>query len=157
MGAFAYRIGEMRDLLAQVPAAANDAINQNFTDLVNRYADLRQTALNDLVDFMAKASAGNLGTQSKWQSRIARLRSDYQDLFRRAASDVMLPPAHQLFWATALDAEERFFDSLSGVVAPQRLDDFPGADLPRPGQGQPGKLDFRPSDAAAERRRRGLS
>ncbi len=121
---YGYRISELRDLLAQVPAAANDTINQNFTDLVNRYADLRQSAMNDLVDFMAKASAGNLGTQSKWQSRIARLRSDYQDLFRRAASDVMLPPAHQLFWATALDAEERFFDALSGVVTPQRRDDL---------------------------------
>jgi molecular chaperone GrpE (heat shock protein) len=124
MGAYAYRIGEMRDLLAQVPAAANDTINQNFADLVNRYAELRQSAMNDLVDFMAKASAGNLGTQSKWQSRIARLRSDYQDLFRMAANDVMLPPAHQLFWATALDAEERFFDALSRVVTPQRMDDL---------------------------------
>lgn len=118
------RISELRDLLAQVPAAANDQINQNFADLVDRYAELRQSAMSDLVDFMAKASAGNLGTQSKWQSRIAHLRTDYQDLFRRAANDVMLPPAHQLFWATALDAEERFFDTLSRVVTPQRMDDL---------------------------------
>jgi hypothetical protein len=121
---YGYRISELNDLLGQVPAAANDAINQNFTALIKQYADLRQSAMNDLVDFMAKASAGNLGTQSKWQSRIARLRSDYQDLFRRAANDVMLPPAHQLFWTTALDAEERFFDSLSRVVTPQRMDDL---------------------------------
>jgi len=124
MGAYVYRIAELNDLLGQVPQAANDAINQNFAALVKQYADMRQSAMNDLVDFMAKASAGNLGTQSKWQSRIARLRSDYHDLFTRAASDVMLPPAHQLFWATALDAEERFFDTLSKVVTPQRMDDL---------------------------------
>src|SRR5437763_15633396 len=124
MGAYAYRIGELNDLLAQVPAAANDTINQNFVDCINRYASLRQSAMNDLVDFMAKASASNLGTQSKWQSRIARLRSDYRDVFADASRDVMLPAAHQLFWSSALDAEERFFDTLSRSVTPQRMDDL---------------------------------
>ncbi len=66
---YGYRIAELRDLLTQVPPAANDMINQNFLDCINRYTDLRQSAMDDLVDFMAKASATNLGTQSKWQSR----------------------------------------------------------------------------------------
>jgi hypothetical protein len=59
------RISELNDLLAQLPAAANDTINQNFSSLVKQYADLRQSAMNDLLDLMTKASASNLGTQSK--------------------------------------------------------------------------------------------
>lgn len=118
------RISELNDLLAQVPAAANDSINQNFTTMVKQYADLRQGAMNDLLDFMAKASASNLGTQSRWQARIASLRSDYKDLFARASSDVMLPPAHQLFWSSAFDSEEKFFDALSKIPTPQRIDDL---------------------------------
>src|SRR5215813_7887873 len=124
MGTYVYRIAEMAELLSQVPEAANDKIDQNFVTLIKEYADLRESALNDLVDFMAKASATNLGTQSKWESRIPRLASDYKDLFSRAASDVMLPPAHQLFWTTALDAEEKFFDALSKISTPQRMDDL---------------------------------
>jgi hypothetical protein len=118
------RISELNDLLAQIPAAANDTINQNFTSLVKQYADLRQTAMNDMLDLMAKASASNLGTLSKWQARINRIRSDYKDLFARASNDLMLPPAHQLFWSSALDAEERFFDALSNIRTPQRIDDL---------------------------------
>ncbi len=121
---YGYRISELTDLLAQVPAAANDTINQNFATLVKQYADMRQSAMNDLVDILAKASPGNMGVQSKWQSRIASLRSDYKDLFAWAANDVMLPAAHQLFWATALDAEEKFFDSLAKSPTAQRMDDL---------------------------------
>ena len=121
---YGYRISELNDLLGQIPAAANDTINQNFTALVKQYGELRQAALSDLVDFMAKASASNLGTQSKWQSRIARVRSDYKDMFARATNDLMLPPAHQLFWSTAFDAEEKFFDTLSKAPTPQRIDDL---------------------------------
>ncbi|MGC1300708.1 MAG: hypothetical protein WA869_37235, partial [Alloacidobacterium sp.] len=36
----------------------------------------------------------------------------------------MLPPAHQLFWSSALDAEEKFFDTLSKAATPQRMDDL---------------------------------
>jgi len=122
MSAFGYRINELRNLLAQLPAPANDRINQSFTECIDRYCELRQSALDDLVDYFAKASAGNLGTQSKWQSRISRLRSDHNNLFAGAARDLMLPPGHQLFWANALQAEERFFDALSSVNTPQLLD-----------------------------------
>jgi hypothetical protein len=118
------RISELRGLLAQVPAAANDDINQAFVECIKRYADMRQSALEDLIDFMSKASAGNLGTQAKWQARIARLRSDYKDLFADSVRDFKLPSSHQLFWATALDAEEKFFDLLSKIEMPQRLDDI---------------------------------
>jgi len=118
------RISEMNDLLAQLPAAANDTINQNFSSLVKQYADLRQSALNDLLDLMAKASASNVGTPSKWQSRIARCRSDYKDVFASATRDVMLPPAHQLFWSAAFDSEEKCFDALSQIPTPQRIDDL---------------------------------
>jgi hypothetical protein len=118
------RISELRDLLAQAPAAANDRVNQNLTNCINRYADLRQSALNDLVDVMAKASSSNTGTQAKWQSRIARLRSDYKELFGDSVSDLKLPPAHQLFWSATLDAEEKFFDTLSKVGTPQLMDNL---------------------------------
>lgn len=118
------RISELNDLLSQIPAAANDTINQNFSSLVKQYSDLRQSAMSDLVDLVGKASPSNLGTQSRWQSRITRLRSDYKDLFTSTSSDVMLPPAHQLFWSNALDSEEKFFDELSKSPTPQRLDDL---------------------------------
>jgi hypothetical protein len=68
---FGNRISELRELLAQLPAAADDRVNQNLADCITRYADLRQRALDDLVDYIAKASSSNLGTQQKWQSRIA--------------------------------------------------------------------------------------
>jgi archaellum component FlaC len=118
------RIVELRDLLGQIPAAANDQINQNMIACLDRYCSMRQSALEDLVDYMAKASASNMGTQSKWQSRIARVRSDYAALFSDAVRDLMLPPAHQLFWSATVDAEERFFDSLSRIATPQRMDDL---------------------------------
>jgi len=118
------RISELNDLLSQIPAAANDTINQNFSSLVKQYSDLRQSAMSDLVDLVGKASPSNLGTQSRWQSRITRLRSDYKDLFTSTSSDVMLPPAHQLFWSNALDSEEKIFDELSKSPTPQRLDDL---------------------------------
>jgi molecular chaperone GrpE (heat shock protein) len=124
MSTYGCRISELRDLLAQAPAPANDRINQNLADGINKYADLRQRALDDLVDFMARASSSNLGTQTKWQSRIARLRSDYNGLFGDSVRDLMLPAAHQLFWSSALQAEERFFDTLSRVGTPQLLDDL---------------------------------
>jgi len=121
---YGYRISELRDFLAQLPRAANDRINQNLSDCINRYADVRQRALDDLVDFLARASSSNLGTQAKWQSRISRLRSDYKDLFGNAVRDLVLPPAYQLFWSAALEAEERFFDSLSRATTPQLMDDL---------------------------------
>jgi hypothetical protein len=67
---YGYRISELNYLLGQVPAVANGTINQNFTTLIKQYADLRQAAMNDLVDILAKASPTNMGVQSKWQSRI---------------------------------------------------------------------------------------
>jgi hypothetical protein len=92
--------------------------------LVKQYGELRQAALGDLVDIMSKASPSNMGTQSKWQSRISQARGEYKDLFGKAAGNLMLPPAHQLFWSSALDAEEKFFDVLSKAPTPQRMDDL---------------------------------
>jgi hypothetical protein len=118
------RIVELRDLLGQIPVAVNDQINQNMIACIDRYCSLRQSALEDLVDYMAKASISNMDTQSKWQSRIVRVRSDYAALFSETVRDLMLPPAHQLFWSSTFDAEERFFDSLLRVATPQRMDDL---------------------------------
>jgi len=83
------RINELRDLLAQCPAAADDRVNEGFNNLIKRYNEVRQSALDDLVDFMAKASISNLGTASKWQSRIERFRSDLNEAFANAARDVI--------------------------------------------------------------------
>jgi len=121
---FGNRISELRELLAQLPAAADDRVDQNLADCITRYADLRQRALDDLVDYIAKASSSNLGTQQKWQSRIARLRNDYSDLFGSSVRDLKLPPGHQLFWSAALQAEDKFFDGLSKVGTPQLTDDL---------------------------------
>lgn len=124
MSTYGRRISELRALLAQAPIPANERINQRLTDCLDRYCDLRQRALDDLVEFMGRASSSNAGTQAKWQSRIARLRSDYNGLFGDAVRDLMLPPAHQFFWSAAQQAEERFFDTLSKVGTPQLMDDL---------------------------------
>ncbi len=118
------RIYELRDLLEQAPAAADERVNQSFIACINNYMQLRQSAMSDLVDFISKASISNSGTQAKWQSRITRFRSDYNALFGDSVRDLKLPSAHQLFWTTALQAEEKFFDSLSRVSMPQLTDDL---------------------------------
>ncbi len=119
------RINELRDFLAQCPAAADDRVNEGFNNLIKRYNEVRQSALDDLVDFMAKASISNLGTASKWQSRVERFRSDFNEAFSNAARDVMLPRAHQLFWQTAVETETRFIKALAAVTrAPQLMDDL---------------------------------
>lgn len=123
MGTYVYRIAEMAELLAQVPEAANETIDRNFVSLLNEYSTLRENLLNDLVDVMAKASPTNL-TRPKWESRIKDFRSEYRSLFARAARDFKLPQAHQVYWATALDTEEKFFETLSNILTAQRMDDL---------------------------------
>jgi hypothetical protein len=119
------RINELRGLLGQCPAAADDQVNEKFENLIKRYNEVRQSALDDLVDFMAKASISNLGTASKWQTRVERFRSECNEAFASAARDVMLPGAHQLFWQTAVELETRFIDALAGATrAPQLMDDL---------------------------------
>lgn len=124
MCTYGSRIAELRDLLAQLPAAADERVNTAFVKLIDDYAELRKSALCDLVDFMAKASATNLGTQSKWQSRIARFASDRDRLFGDAARDLKLPTAHQLYWTTAQQAEKQFSDTLLAVTTPQQMDEL---------------------------------
>lgn len=119
------RINELRDLLARCPAAADDRVNENFTNLIRRYNEVRQSALDDLVDFMAKASISNMGTAAKWQSRIVQFRSETNEAFANAARDVTLPGGHQLFWQVAVEAETRSIDALAAVTrAPQLMDDL---------------------------------
>jgi len=124
MSTYGYRISELREGLQSLPAPANDRITETLNDCLNRYQSLRQAALDDLVDYLARASASNTGTQSKWQSRISRLRSDYNSLFGDAVRDFKLPPGHQLYWATAVQAEETYFEALSRVGTPQLMDDL---------------------------------
>lgn len=124
MTTYGSRIDELRDLLAQLPAAANERVNAAFVELIDRYAALRQSALDDLVDFMAKAAATNPGTRQKWQTRIARFASDRDQLFANAARDLVLPAAHQLYWTTAQGSEREFTDTLLAVTTPQLMDEL---------------------------------
>jgi hypothetical protein len=124
MTTYGSRIDELRDLLSQLPAAADERVNKAFVDLIGRYAAMRQSALDDLVDYMAKAAATNLGTQAKWQTRISRLASDRDRLFADAARDLVLPAAHQLYWNTAQRSEKEFADTLLAVTTPQLMDEL---------------------------------
>lgn len=122
MATYGGRPGELRDLLTQAAAGADDRVRTALVQCIDRYADLRQRALDDLVDIIAKASAGNLGTEAKWDARVNGFRAEYNRLFGDAVKDLMLPPPLQLFWASALQAEEAFFEPFLDMKTPQLLD-----------------------------------
>jgi hypothetical protein len=124
MATYSSRITELRDLMTQATAGADERVVRALTQCIDRYNDMRQRALDDLVDFIAKASIGNVGTQAKWESRINSVRAEYNRLFGDAVKDIALPPPVQLFWFAALQAEETFFERLSKVNTPQLLDDI---------------------------------
>lgn len=124
MATYGNRITELRDLLKQATTGADERIVKTLTTCIDKYSDLRQRALDDLVDFIARASAGNLGTQARWESRIASVRAEYNRLFGDSVKDLMLPPPVQLFWFAALQAEDAFFERLAKVKTPQLLDDI---------------------------------
>lgn len=124
MANYTDRGSELRDLLTQATVGADERVTRALREAIERYMDMRQRALDDLVDIIAKASFGNLGTQEKWQSRIARLREDYSRLFGDSVKDLMLPPPLQLFWFATLQAEETFFEKLSKVGTPKLLEDI---------------------------------
>jgi hypothetical protein len=118
------RPGELRELLTQAAAGADERVRTALTQCTDRYVDLRQRALDDLVDIVSKASAGNLGTEARWDARVTALRAEYSRLFGDSVKDLMLPPSLQLFWATTLQAEESFFEPLTGMQTPQLLDNI---------------------------------
>ena len=124
MATYGARPGELRDLLTQAAAGADDRVRAALSQCIDRYVDQRQRALDDLVDIVAKASAGNLGTEARWDARVNAFRAEYNRLFGDSVKDLMLPPPLQLFWASALQAEEAFFQPMTEMVTPQNLDDI---------------------------------
>ena len=124
MATYGARPGELRELLSQAAAGADERVRTALTQCIDRYVDLRQRALDDLVDIVTKASAGNLGPAPRWDARVNTLRAEYNRLFGDAVKDLMLPPPLQLFWGTALQAEESFFEPLTVMETPAILDDM---------------------------------
>jgi hypothetical protein len=124
MATYGARITELRDLMRQACTGVEERVVRALSQCIDRYSDIRQRALDDLVDYIAKASAGNVGTQAKWESRISSVRADVNRLFGDSVKDMMLPPPVQLFWFAALQAEETFFEQLSKVKTAQLLDDI---------------------------------
>src|SRR5262245_64738382 len=99
MATYGARPVELRDLLTQAGAGADERVRTALSQCIDRYTDLRQRALDDLVDIITKASAGNLGTEARWDARVNALRTDYNRLFGDSVKDLMLPPPLQLFWS----------------------------------------------------------
>jgi hypothetical protein len=124
MATYGARPGELRALLSPAAAGADERVRTALTQCVDRYVDLRQRALDDLVDIVTKASAGNLGTTARWDDRVVVIRTDYNRLFGDSVEELMLPPPLQLFWSTALQAEESFFEPLTALETPQFLDEI---------------------------------
>ncbi len=124
MATYGARITELRALMTQATAGADERVVRALSQCIDRYSDMRQRALDDLVDCIAKASAGNLGTHAKWESRIGGVRAEFNRLFGDSVKDMLLPPPVQLFWFAALQAEETFFEQLSKVQTAQLLDDI---------------------------------
>jgi hypothetical protein len=123
MATYGSRISELRELLTQAATGVDERVVRDHVQYIDRYGDMRQRALDDLVDFIAKASIGNVGTQSKWELRISAVRGDYTKLYAEV-TDRVLPPPVQLFWFAAIQAEETFFERLSKVKTAQLLDDL---------------------------------
>jgi hypothetical protein len=122
MATYGARPGELRSLLSQAAVGADERVRTALTQCLDRYVDLRQRALDDLVDIVTKASAGNLGTTDKWDTRVVAIRTECNRLFGDSVKDLMLPPPLQLFWATTLQAEDAFFGPLTALESPQFLD-----------------------------------
>ena len=124
MATYGARPGELREKLTQAAVGADERVRTALTQCIDRYVDLRQRALDDLVDIITKASAGNLGTEARWDARVTAFRAEYNRLFGDTVKDLMLPPPLQLFWSTALQAEESFFEPMMAMEAPRFLDDI---------------------------------
>jgi hypothetical protein len=124
MSTYGNRITELRSLMQQATTGTDEPVIRALTDCITRYADVRQRALDDLVSYIERTSMGNLGTASKWQSRIKDVRSECGRLFGDSVKDLMLPPPVQLFWFAAVQAEDKFFESLATVRTPQLIEDI---------------------------------
>lgn len=124
MATYDNRIRELRELILQATAGVDESVVRLLTQAIDKYADLRQRALDDLVEIVARASISNLGTQARWDSRIRSLRSEYNRVLVDAGKDAMPPPSVERIWSTLLQEEEMFFVRLSEIETPQLLDDI---------------------------------
>ncbi|WP_375757330.1 hypothetical protein [Corallococcus exercitus] len=115
MGWYSSRVSELNERLNRASEGAPDTVKRALSDAIVKVGNAADQALSAMLD----ASAGNLGTQRKWQERCATATADISRAFGDAAKDNMLSPALQLFWYQALEHEMAFFDSLAKVQTPQ--------------------------------------
>ncbi|MGE6757733.1 hypothetical protein ACQKGO_06990 [Corallococcus interemptor] len=124
MGWYSSRVSELNEQLNRASEGAPDTVKRALSDAIVKVGNAADQALSAMLDASERTSAGNLGTQRKWQERCATATADISRAFGDAAKDHMLPPALQLFWYQALEHEMAFFDSLAKVPTPQLHDDL---------------------------------
>lgn len=124
MGWYSSRVSELNERLARASEGAPDTVKRALSDAIVKVGNAADYALSAMLDASERTSAGNLGTQRKWQERCAAATADISRAFGDAAKDHMLSPALQLFWYQALEHEMAFFDTLAKVQTPQLHDDL---------------------------------
>lgn len=124
MGWYSSRVSELNERLNRASEGAPDTVKRALSDAIVKVGNAADQALSAMLDASERTSAGNLGTQRKWQERCATATADISRAFGDAAKDHMLSPALQLFWYQALEHEMVFFDSLAKVQTPQLHDDL---------------------------------
>ncbi|NVJ26025.1 hypothetical protein HUW62_32865 [Myxococcus sp. AM011] len=124
MGWYSSRVSELNERLTRASEGAADPVKRALSDAIVKVGNVADQALTAMLDASERTSAGNLGTQRKWQERCATATADISRAFGDAAKDNMLTPALQLFWYQALEHEMAFFDALAKVQTPQLHDDL---------------------------------
>jgi hypothetical protein len=124
MAWYGSRTSELNDLLNRANEGAPDQVRRALTSGIANATKAAEGALGALADYAERVSAGNLGTQRKWEDRCRSAITDISRCFGDAAKDHTLTPAQQLFWYQALAHEEAFFEKLSKVRTPQLHDDL---------------------------------
>jgi hypothetical protein len=118
------RISELQEQIKAAAPDSNDPARRVLADTVNRYADLRSTALEDLIELVSASTVSTTGVQERWQSRVNRARADLDRLFGDSVKDVKLSAQLQIFWFAAVQFERDFFEKLALVRTPQCIEDL---------------------------------
>jgi hypothetical protein len=118
------RISELQDRLRSAAPSSDDPAVSALSEGIKRYAEIRSSALDDLVDVIEDATIGTRGLQEKWQSIARRARDEVDRAFGDAAKEVLLAQPLQTFWAATVQFERSFFDKLAAVKTPQFIEDL---------------------------------
>lgn len=118
------RTNELNELFKAASEGATDVVKRAFENAIKNAGNEAKSAFEAMIDFSEKASAGNLGTQRKWQDRCETAKANISKAYADIAKDHVMTPAMQLFCYQSMEHEMKLFDSLKTVPTPQLHDDL---------------------------------